>query len=209
MPQSPLMAYARNSTLSALQHFCTTEYSKHKVHVQWFIFVFLQKINKTVSVHLGHRDDQAITWVNWIYWLAFRATVKATTRHKIFPNERNLQLGNSDSKQLLLNMYVSVLIFVVFFQHQIYNIQNSVPDAFVPDKCVHTIYVYSRTCRTIALLHKSSYTDRHATAEITCAVYTGKRWPSKKIPMPKYLCTKYSREQNRISSKLPLYSEVK
>ena len=46
------------------------------------------------------QDDQANIWVNWIYWLGFRATVKATTRYKIFPNDRNLHLGKSNSKQL-------------------------------------------------------------------------------------------------------------
>lgn len=59
----------------------------------------LQKTDKNISSPWP-QDDQAHTWTNSIYWFGFKARVKATTRDKIFPNDRNLQLGNSNSKQL-------------------------------------------------------------------------------------------------------------
>lgn len=75
------------------------DYSKHKANVQWFIVFCLQKTDKNISSPWP-QDDQAYTRTNSVCWFGFRARVKATTRYKIFPNYRNLHLGNSNRKQL-------------------------------------------------------------------------------------------------------------
>lgn len=151
------------------------DYSKHKVKVQWFIVSCLQKTDKNISWPWSH-DDQAYTWRNSIYWFGFRARVKATTRYKIFPNDRNLHLGNSNSKQL----YVCECTYLHCFT-PLQNLQYSK----LCSRCIwfreehtHPSCAWQHTWNYCSLMHKfHTQNPTHATAEITCTFCSSKRLP--------------------------------